>query len=74
MGKIEYKKTSLSAEEAAEQLGVNVRTIINYLHSKRLHGNKVGKKWFIDQNSFKKFQGFKNEEIKLKRKEVHLNH
>lgn len=53
MDGLELKKTSLSVEEAAQQLGVGMRTIINYLHSGKLQGTKVGKRWFINEESFK---------------------
>lgn len=59
------KKKSLTVEEAAEQMGVGVRTIINYLHSKKLIGNKVGKKWFINLDSFKELQGVQPEELEF---------
>jgi len=62
---METKKRSLTVDEAAEQLGVGVRTIINYLHSKRLLGNKVGKKWFINIDSFKELQGIRPEELEF---------
>lgn len=57
MDGLELKKTSLSVEEAAQQLGVGMRTIINYLHSGKLQGNKVGKRWFINEESFKGLVG-----------------
>lgn len=62
---MEENKKSLTVEEAAELLGVGVRTIINYLHSKRLAGNKVGKKWFINLDSFKELQGVQPEELEF---------
>lgn len=57
MDGLELKKTSLSVEDAARELGVGVRTIINYLHSGKLQGNKVGKRWFINEESFKGLVG-----------------
>lgn len=59
---MEFRKTSLSVEEAAQQLGVGMRTIINYLHCGKLEGNKVGKRWFINEESFKNLIG-EGEEI-----------
>ncbi|NCN28197.1 helix-turn-helix domain-containing protein [bacterium] len=57
MDGLELKKTSLSVEDAAQELGVGVRTIINYLHSGKLQGNKVGKRWFINEESFRGLVG-----------------
>lgn len=57
MDELELKKTSLSVEDAAQELGVGVRTIINYLHAGKLQGNKVGKRWFINEESFRGLVG-----------------
>lgn len=44
-------------EEAAEQFNVGTRTIINYLHSGKLKGKKVGKTWHIFPESIREFLG-----------------
>lgn len=49
--------TSLSVEKVAEQFNVGTRTIINYLHSGKLKGKKVGKTWHIFPESVKQFLG-----------------
>lgn len=57
MEKLGLKKTSLSVEEAAAKFNVGTRTIINYLHSGKLKGKKVGKTWHILPESITEFFG-----------------
>jgi len=41
----------VDVETAAKYLGITARTVINYLNSRQIKGEKVGKKWFIKSES-----------------------
>ncbi len=57
----------ISVKQAAEELQLSERTIINYLQAKMLKGTKVNKVWYIDAVSFAAFkQNFKMQVKRMK--------
>lgn len=64
MGKKNMRETTV--DEAAIELGVTARSVLNYIKTKEIEALKVGKSWFINKASldaFKQKHGFssKNE-------------
>lgn len=47
--------TEISVDDAANQLQVSARTILNYIRAKEIDAIKVGKSWFINHASFLAF-------------------
>jgi len=45
----------LTMEEAAEALGVTVRTIHNYKQAGRLVGQRIGRRWLFTEDNLKDF-------------------
>lgn len=51
----EYK--TISCEEMADILGVNIATIWRYLRAGKLKGKRVGKNWVVFKRDFDEFIG-----------------
>ena len=41
--------------EVAEMLGVTTRTITTYISKKKLHGQKIAKRWYFAETNLKVF-------------------
>lgn len=50
-----------TVEELAELLGVQERTIREYLRDGRLKGRKVGRRWYVPEESLRKYFGLDEE-------------
>jgi hypothetical protein len=48
--------TEINVHDAATDLGVSERTVINYIRGKQLEATKVGKAWFINHKSYLDFK------------------
>jgi excisionase family DNA binding protein len=59
MGKTNTRETTV--DEAAQELGVTARSVLNYIKTREIEALKVGKSWFINKASldaFKQKHGF----------------
>lgn len=47
--------TLYTVDEIADKLGVNRRTVANYIHAGKLHGRKFGRRWFVSEDALRDF-------------------